>query len=142
MTEMIELTVTLKASAGWIWNALTDRGELENWWSEDIVLEPKVGGAFREPWEDDNGKKQLASGKVTALKKEQFIRFTWKEKDWPKEAVTTCTFEIKDNGKNRTLTVRHDGWESVPESKRAQLLKDFKIGWTYHLKELKSYLDE
>lgn len=142
MKEVIELSITLKASTGWIWNALTDRGELENWWSEDVILEPKKGGNFREPWANDEGKAQLASGKVIELKKEQFITFTWKEKDWPKESLTKCSFIIEDNGKNRTLTVRHDGWDSLPETKRSQLIKDFKIGWNYHLKELRSYLDD
>lgn len=142
MKDIIELSINLKASIGWIWNALTDRGELENWWSEDVVLEPKVGGNFREPWENDEGKSQLASGKVLEMKKEKFIAFTWKEKDWPKEAITKCSFSISDDGKMRTLTVRHEGWESLPEATRSQLLKDFKIGWNYHLKELKSYLDD
>lgn len=142
MKDVIELSVTLKASAGWIWNALTDKGELENWWSEDVILEPKKGGLFKEPWENDEGQRQLASGKVVGIKKEELITFTWKEKDWPREAETRCSFIIADNGKNRTLTVRHEGWETLPEAKRSTLIKDFKIGWTYHLKELKSYLDD
>ena len=140
--NIIEQTIKLKASTGWIWNALTDRGELANWWSEDVILEPKKGGAFKEPWEDDEGKKQVASGKVVELKKEKLIVFTWREKDWPKDAITECSFVIEDAGSIRTLTVVHEGWETLPEAKRAQMMKDFKVGWGYHLKELKSYLDD
>lgn len=142
MSEVIELSVKLKASKGWIWNALTDRGELENWWSEDVILEPKVGGNFKEPWEDDEGQRQLASGKVTALKKEKLITFTWKEKSWPTKAQTLCTFTIEDSGSERILSLRHEGWETLPEDQRKKIMKDFKVGWTYHLKELKSYLDD
>ncbi|AFY01449.1 SRPBCC family protein [Bdellovibrio bacteriovorus] len=142
MKDSIELSIKLKASSGWIWNALTDRGELENWWSESVVLEPKVGGAFKEPWIDDEGDKQMASGKVVKLKKEQFITFTWKEKSWPKTATTECTFTIEDNGKERVLSLEHSGWDTLPAEIRTKTIKDFKVGWGYHLKELKSYLDD
>lgn len=142
MKDSILLSIKIKANPGWIWHALTDRGELENWWSEDVILEPKVGGSFKEPWEDDEGQRQLASGKVLALKKENFITFTWKEKSWPKTAMTECTFTIEDNGKERVLTIEHTGWDSLPEAERSKTMKDFKVGWTYHLKELKSYLDD
>ncbi|MGZ3774268.1 MAG: SRPBCC family protein [Pseudobdellovibrionaceae bacterium] len=142
MDKFIELSVTLKASCGWIWNALTDRGELENWWGEKVILEPKVGGTFKEPWDNDDGIPQLASGKVLKVKKENLIVFTWKEKNWPKDSVTICSFIIEDNGKNRSLTVKHEGWETLPDAIRPQLIKDFKIGWNYHLKELRSYLDD
>lgn len=142
MADIIEKTIKLRASSGWIWNALTDAGELENWWSEEVVLEPKVGGKFREPWEDDDGEEQLASGKVLEMKKEKLIVFTWKEKSWPKNAITECSFEIVDNGKERELTLTHSGWETLPEDEREDIMKDFKVGWSYHLKELKSYLDD
>jgi uncharacterized protein YndB with AHSA1/START domain len=121
---------------------LTDVDELENWWSEDVKLEPKVGGNFREAWEDDEGKAQLASGKVTAVKARQAITFTWKEKDWPKDSVTQCTFTIEDAKSQRVVTVKHTGWESLPEGRRNQLIQDFSVGWKYHLKELKAYLDD
>lgn len=139
---MIELSITVRATAAEIWGALTDPDELENWWSEDVKLEPRTGGLFREAWEDDEGQSQLASGKVTTVKPKQEISFTWVEKGWPKEAVTQCSFFIEDQKSQRVLKVRHQGWESLPENKRAQLIQDFSIGWKYHLKELKSYLDD
>jgi uncharacterized protein YndB with AHSA1/START domain len=139
---IIEQDIRIYASAAWIWKALTDPSEIENWWSDEVVLEAKVGGAFREVWEDDDGKKQLASGKVLKLKNNEFITFTWREKDWPKTANTQCTLTIQDQGKHRTLTVAHAGWETLPEADRTQTMKDFKVGWNYHLKELQAYLDD
>ncbi|WP_374078385.1 SRPBCC domain-containing protein [Bdellovibrio bacteriovorus] len=142
MKDSIEESIKVRATASEIWGALTDTDELENWWSEDVVIEPKVGGKFREAWEDDDGKAQLASGKILAVKAKQEIKFTWKEKDWHKDAVTECTFSIKDDKSQRIITVHHIGWETLPEAKRAQAIKDFTIGWKYHLKELKAYLDD
>jgi uncharacterized protein YndB with AHSA1/START domain len=136
------LSVTIRATAAEIWRALTDRDDLEEWWSEGVTLEPKVGGKFREAWEDDEGKKQLASGKVLAVKANKEIHFTWNEKNWAKDAFTECLIVIEDNKTNRTLTLKHSGWEIFPAGKRATLMKDFEVGWTYHLKELKSFLDD
>lgn len=142
MKNTIELSINVRATAAEVWGALTDSDELENWWSEDVKLEPRVGGQFREAWEDDEGKAQLASGKVTALKPKQEITFSWREKDWPNDVTTLCTFSIKDDKNQRIITVLHSGWEHLPENKRAQLVADFSLGWKYHLKELKAYLDD
>jgi len=142
MKDLIEQNIRIKASAAWIWNALTDPSEIENWWSDEVVLEARVGGNFREVWEDDDGNEQLASGKVLKLKNNEFITFSWRERDWPKEANTQCTLTIQDQGSHRTLSLVHEGWETLPEAKRSQTIKDFKLGWNYHLKELQSYLDD
>ncbi len=142
MQNSIEHSFSTEASAGEIWNSLTDRDELENWWGEGIILEPKVGGRFCEPWQDDDGVNRKAIGKVISLKPQKEIVFTWTESEWPKSASTQCSFFIKDDGKTRTLTMKHEGWESLPEELRSKTLKDFNVGWTFHLRELKSYLDE
>ncbi len=142
MSESIELFITVRATVAEIWRALTDADDRENWWGEDVVLDAKVGGSFREPWEDDEGEQKLASGKVTAIKVNKEITFTWKEKDWPANAQTTCTFSIEDKGKTRALILNHSGWEIFPPAKQKKIMKDFQIGWTYHLQELKAYLDD
>ena len=139
---VIELKINTYQSAEVLWNALTDSDELANWWSEKVVLQTKKGGLFKEPWEDDQGQKQLAQGKVIDLKKNQFITFSWSEKSWPGKAQTFCTFAIEDQGKTRQLKVTHQGWESLPEKLQKATMREFKVGWTYHLKELKSYLDD
>ncbi|UOF00716.1 SRPBCC family protein [Bdellovibrio reynosensis] len=141
MKEVIELSIIVKCTTGELWHALTDSDELENWWGEDIKLQPKVGGSFREEWQDDDGNDQVASGKVLSVKDKKEITFTWKEKDWPRSAVTECKFTIGTKEKKSFLTVKHSGWETLPEDRRAKVMKDFKVGWQYHLKELKEYLD-
>lgn len=140
--HIIELFITVKSSIAEIWNAITDSDELENWWGDDVTLEPRVGGKFSEPWEDDDRNKQLASGKVLAVTNQKEITFTWKEQDWEKGAKTQCTISIEDKGKYREISLTHSGWETLPPDKQKQMMKDFKIGWNYHLKELQAYLEQ
>lgn len=141
-SDDIELSVKIYATAAEIWSALTDQDELEEWWSEGVTLEPKVGGKFREAWKDDKGTAQLASGKVLAVKPKNEIRFSWREKDWLNDVYTECLIQIEDEKKHRLLTIVHSGWDKLPEGKRTKLINDFKVGWGYHLQELKSYLDD
>ncbi|MBO9666702.1 MAG: SRPBCC domain-containing protein [Bdellovibrio sp.] len=141
-TDSVNVSITVKATVEEIWRALTDPDDLENWWSDEVTLEPKVGGKFREAWEDDAGNEQLASGKVLSLTPKKTITFTWKEKSWEPKALTECTYLIEDKGKTRSLTVTHTGWDTLPEKSRAKMIKDFQLGWKYHMQELKAYLDD
>lgn len=142
---VIEQTMTVKANVGEVWHALTDKDELENWWGEGVVIQPRVGGKFQERWEEDNGTRQLATGRIKVAKVNKEITFTWREKDWPKDSFTKCTFLIEPVAPGRNIsrvTMKHVGWETLPEESRTQMLNDFKVGWSYHMKELKAYLDE
>lgn len=140
--EIIEITTTIYSSLDEIWWALTDPDQTEDWWGEGVIIEPRVGGKFCEPWEDDNGGKQLASGKVISVTPKKEITFTWTEKNWPATAVTQCSIQISEEGNKQIVLLKHTGWETLPSEKRIQSIIDFRLGWTYHLKELKSYLED
>lgn len=140
--DVIEESIKVRATPEEIWRALTDSDELEDWWSEEVILEPRKGGKFREPWLDDGGAKQLASGEVLSVKARQEITFTWKEKNWEKNQTTQCTLMISDEKTHRLVTVRHEGWDLFPDNNKKKLMQDFSLGWKYHLKELKAYLDD
>lgn len=141
MSDFFEISISVKAPATEIWRALTDSEELENWWG-DVLLEPVIGGKFREPWEDDDGNEQEARGKVMVVKVNKQIVFSWRELDWPQKSKTVCSIEIEDKGIVRTIKLKQTGWETLPEEFQKDIMKNFKIGWNYHLKELKSYLDD
>lgn len=138
---IIEASITVKAQPAYIWQALTDSDDLENWWGEGVKLEPIKNGNFKEFWQDDEGNEHVASGKVRSLVVNKEIVFTWKEKFWPKESITECKISIEDNGKFRTIHIQHKGWETLPAADQKKTMKDFRTGWSYHLKELQAYLD-
>lgn len=138
----IELSISARASDKEVWRTLTDPDELDEWWGEGVTLQPKEGGIFREEWQDDEGHDQLATGKVLKVIKDKEILFTWQEKSWPKEAQTRCQIRIQPQGAQCLITVSHEGWQTLPEIFRNKTMEDFKVGWTYHLKELKAYLEE
>ena len=138
---VIDQSINVKASIQEAWHAWTDSDELENWWGENIILEAKVGGKFQEKWEDDTGTKQVASGKVLKLKKFEYIVFSWNEKGWPKNAETICEIRLEKKEKGCVIHLTHAGWDRLPQELTEKVFKDFKVGWNFHLKELKEYLD-
>lgn len=142
MALSIHKKLKIKAPVGWVWNALTDKSEIENWWSEYVELQPKKGGLFKESWLDDKGNKQLATGKVLSVKKLDHITFTWVEKTWPKTAQTVCHLQFTTQDNFCTLELTHEGWESLPKELQKPTMKDFEVGWKYHFEELKSYLED
>ena len=142
-TDTVQVAIKIYATPAEVWGALTDSDELENWWSEDVTLEPKKGGKFREVWLDDAGGKQLASGEVISVKPKQEITFTWKEKNWDKNQQTQCSITIAEDGKHAVVTVTHEGWNTfADEKKKKKTMADFSVGWKYHLQELKQYLED
>ena len=135
----VHKTLVTKTSKNRVWKALTNEKELEKWWGKGVRLEPHPGGEFYEPWGDG----QLATGKVLEVKKNDFIKFTWKEKYFQGSEQTTCNFFLSEKDGITTLEVNHHGWESFSDlEQRLKLIKGFEKGWDLLLERLKKYFDE
>lgn len=130
--------IELAATRERVWRALTTEKDLGQWWNPGVILQPKVGGIFYEPWGDD----QLATGSVTSLEIQKFIKFTWKEKYFKEDQRTNCEFSLKESAGKIILTVKHGGWESFEDKKqREDLIKGFQGGWEFFLGKLKAYVE-
>lgn len=134
-TFVIEKSIGFHGTGGAIWSALTEESELALWWNEGVRLEPKVGGAFYEPW----GNGQLATGKVLEVVPNRRIRFTWQEKTWRPNQKTVCEFSIEIEKDQSVLKVSHSGWEVFSETRQA-MMSGFSRGWDQILPKLHEYL--
>ncbi len=136
--NMITKTITVNVEQSVLWSALTTEEGLAKWWGANVRLEPKLHGEFYEPWGDG----QLATGKVIAIAQGQMIQFTWQEKYWKPENLTSCKFSLQENNGTATLTLEHSGWESFPDlTEREKMISGFSKGWDYLLPRLKAYLE-
>ncbi len=131
-------SITLQASQEQVWSALTNEGDLSQWWNQGVKLEPYLGGLFYEPW----GNNQLATGTVKNLALLNFIEFTWREKYWQTSEVTLCRFSLKEVNGSTLLQVKHSGWNTFKSSDdRKKMIKGFESGWDFLLPKLKKFLD-
>jgi uncharacterized protein YndB with AHSA1/START domain len=103
------------------------------WWGEDILLEPRPGGRFHEPWRDGDGQHHTR-GTVLEIAPPRRLRLSWRDDDW--DFGTEVTFEISEAGEGSLLQLRHTGWQAAPEDRRAGLLEDHRGGWAHHLGNL------
>jgi uncharacterized protein YndB with AHSA1/START domain len=98
--------------------------EINNWWKRDspfwmdrnrrlgLRFEPHVGGRFLEVY-DENGE-GYEIGRITAWEPGSKVAYTWRQSDWPEDAITNVevTFEAVEGGTR--VRMRQTGWDRVP----------------------------
>jgi len=117
-------------SAAKLWEALV---QPVLWWGRDILLEPRVGGEFHEPWQDANGLHHTR-GKVTVFDPPERLGLSWSDDDWDFE--TDVTFLISGEEQGSRITLCHTGWQAAPGSLREDLVASHSHGWNFHLDNL------
>ena len=95
-----------------VWEALTDPEQLEEWFANDVELDPREGGAGVFRW--DNGEERRATV-VVAEPSERLVL------DWDDEGSVELTLEEVEEGTR--LHVR----ESAPEVAMALELRAFAL---------------
>jgi uncharacterized protein YndB with AHSA1/START domain len=96
-----------------VWEALTDPEQLEEWFANDVELDPQEGGEGLFRW--DNGEERRA--KVVEAEPGERLVF-----DWDDEGTVELTLEPVEQGTR--LVVR----ESTPEFSTALELRAMALG--------------
>lgn len=122
-----------------VWTALTSPEAIVHWWGEHVSLEPKAGGAFREEWTDETGRKVVTSGIVNRFEPPEFLELSWADEDWPHPTHVSMTVEPLAEAKSM-LRLDHRGWSALPADRRQRLIEQHAAGWHHHLRDLEAYL--
>jgi uncharacterized protein YndB with AHSA1/START domain len=110
--------------------------EIDNWWKKDspfwndkdrrigIRFEPHVGGRFIEVYGEDGEGFEI--GRITAWEPGKRLAYTWRQSDWPEDAITDVeiTFEPVNGGTR--VRMRQTGWERVPGG--LEIAKGYSMG--------------
>jgi uncharacterized protein YndB with AHSA1/START domain len=90
-----------------VWTALTDPGELEEWFANEVelALEPGGEGVFR--W--DNGEVRHAT--VEEVEPGRRLSFRWSDEEEGEETLVAFELEEVEDGKTRVTVT-----ESAPEA--------------------------
>lgn len=122
-----------------VWAALTDAQAFVSWWDKRLSLEPRLGGAFKEVWKNDDGRIVTTTGTVTDFAPPYHLALSWRDDDWAHD--TTLKFALSPVGDDKTtLRLEHSGWSAFPEAIRHRLVESHLDGWTFHLRSLLGYL--
>lgn len=121
-----------------VWQALTDKEKMRQWYFDLPDFKPEVGSVFTfeaGPAEE----KYLHECKITEIVPNKKIAYTWRYPGY--EGQSEVSFELSgDDGKTH-LTLTHKGLESFPQTDVFKK-ENFNQGWTYFAGALGDFLDK
>lgn len=104
--------IVFPSSPDEVWEALTDADQLEEWFANDVELDPRPGGAGVFRW--DNGEQRQATV-VVADPGERLVL------DWDEEGEVEFTLEEVEDGTRLLVRETSPEWSTALEL-RAQAL--------------------
>lgn len=128
----VEKDVFIHASPERVFQALTEKAELERWFVQTAAIDARPGGSIRFEWAP--GVFEL--GKILVLEPPSHFSFTWEALS---PSPTTITFELTAENGGTRLRLLHTGigagedWDNY--------YTNINGGWNIHLAHLTTWLE-
>ena len=129
--------ITINAPATKIFAALTQPDQLTQWWGEDglyhtehMVVDLRVGGAWRTTGESASGAPFSVEGEYTAIEPPRLLEYTWRH-DWDgRPEQTLVRYELTEGANGTTVVrVRHSGFTNVDSRSNHSEGWNRVLGW-------------
>jgi uncharacterized protein YndB with AHSA1/START domain len=100
---------------------------INDWWRKDspfwmdkerrrgLHFEPEVGGRFIEVYDEKTGA-GYEIGRVIAWEPGERLSYTWRQADWPEDAITDVDVRFEAVADGTRVSVRHTGFEKLKEA--------------------------
>ena len=125
---IIERTFT--ASVKNVWQAITSKDAMKQWYFEIAEFKPEVGFEFQFSAQGKKGELYLHHCKVMEVVKEKKLKYSWRYDGY--EGNSFVTFELFPEGDKTRLILTHEGIETFPVTANNIFAKEnFAEGWTY-----------
>lgn len=119
---------TLNASPQKVWEAITDRDKMKQWYFDIAEFRPEVG--FEFTFNGGSEKKTYVHlCKVTKVEPGKTLQYSWRYQDYPGNSFVT--FELFAEGSATRLKLTHEGLETFPTGNKDFARESFSAGWTY-----------
>jgi len=118
--------VTINAPVSKVWNAITNKEQMKEWYFDIAEFKPQVGFNFQFEGGTEN-KTYLHSCEITEIEEGKKLTHSWRYDGY--EGNSFVTWELFDeNGKTR-LKLTHTGLETFPVSNPDFVRSNFEAGW-------------
>ena len=117
---------TYNAPVDVVWQAITDREQMKQWYFDIESFKPEVGFEFTFKGENE-GRVYIHLCKITELIPGRRLKHSWRYQDY--EGISFVTFELFPEGNKTRIKLTHEGLESFPELPDFAR-NNFKEGWT------------
>ena len=123
-----------------VWQAITDKDKMKEWYFTLEEFKPEVGFEFRFTGGSEE-KQYLHICRITEVIPQKKLTHTWQYEGYPGESF--LTFELFAEGDNKTkLKLTHEGLQTFPALKDFAR-ESFTQGWTHIIgKSLPEYLEK
>jgi uncharacterized protein YndB with AHSA1/START domain len=91
-----------------------------------VRFEPLLGGRLIEVWDLATGE-GLDRGRITAWEPGRYLRFTWRQPNWPAGLETEVSVSFQASGTGTTVELTHYGLDLVPILTTTD---EYRAGWT------------
>lgn len=139
-TEPFVIEQIYNAPVDKVWEAITDRDKMKEWYFDLAEFRAEEGFEFRfEGGPDD--RKYLHLCKVTEVIPGKKLQYSWRYDGY--EGNSFVTWELFAEGEQTRLKLTHSGLETFPASNPDLDKKNFVAGWTDIVcKSLKTYMEK
>ena len=131
--------IVVDAPPSRVWEAITDKEQMKEWYFDIAEFKPEVGFGF-EFTAGDGSNQYRHICKVTEVIPEKKLSYTWKYDMDP--GVSHVIFElIPEDGKTR-VRLTHEGLDNFSPDNPALAKENFAAGWEAIIgKNLKNYVE-
>lgn len=139
-TDPIVVEQTYNAPIVVVWNAITDKDQMRQWFFETINdFKPEVG--FETEFNVEcEGQVYPHQWKVTEVVSQRRIVYEWRYGGYPGDS--SVTWELSETSGGTTLKLTHKGSETFPQDNPVFSRESGVAGWVYFIREsLGAYLE-
>src|SRR5436190_23978481 len=128
------------ASIDTVWQAITDKNKMKQWYFDLAEFKPEVGFEFSFTGGPED-RQYLHVCKVTEVIAGKKLTYSWRYNGY--EGTSFVTFELFAEGDNTRLKLTHKGLETFPANNPDFAKENFAAGWEHIIGiSLKEYLEK
>ncbi len=133
--------VTINAPAAKVWEAITDKDKMKEWYFDIADFKPEVGFQFEFTGTDKDCVEYKHICTITEVVPGKKLVHTWTYADVP--GLSHVTWELFEEGDTTRLQLTHTGLNTFDQSKPSFRRESFDGGWTHIVqKSIKEYLEK
>lgn len=123
-----------------VWNALTVKEEIKQWYLDLPEFRPEKGFEFQFLLGKDETRLYKHLCKITAVIPRKKLTYSWQYEGY--DGYSTVTFELEAVESKTKVTLTHEGINTFPQDNEDFSRKGFAEGWTFIIgKSLKEYVE-
>lgn len=135
-----EIERTYNAPVEKVWQAITDKAQMKQWYFDMDAFQPEVGFEFSFSGQGSKGEPYVHLCQVKEVIPNRKLSYSWTYSNY--EGYSVVTFELFDEGDKTRLKLTHEGLDSFPRHPDFAV-ESFTAGWTELIgKNLKEFVEK